>query len=178
LYYRIAVVLVEMPPLRQRPEDVGTLVEQFLVDAARELKVPRRSIDPAALKKLEGYEFPGNIRELRNLIERACILARGQTISAKDFPLGNGVATSGEAPGGGNGDPVRRCAQALPPTIDLRDAMEQLEKALLTRAMEDAGGVQAEAARRLNLSRSDIGYKLRKYGLQPADGSEEDRSKS
>jgi DNA-binding NtrC family response regulator len=169
LYYRIAVVPVEMPPLRDRPGDVVPLVEQFLVDAARELKVPRRNIDPAALKKLQSYSFPGNIRELRNLVERACILARSQTIVAKDFPTdGDGVEVAAED----GGDPIANCVRAMAPTVDLRESLEELEKALITRAMRDADGVQAEAARRLNLSRGDIGYKLRKFGLGSADAAE------
>ena len=68
LYYRVAVVPVEMPPLRVRPDDIPALVERFLTDAARELKVPRHTLAPAALRKLQQYPFPGNIRELRNLI--------------------------------------------------------------------------------------------------------------
>jgi DNA-binding NtrC family response regulator len=167
LYYRIAVVEVDMPPLRDRADDIPSLVERFLVDAAYELKVPRRHISPAAVRKLQAYAFPGNIRELRNLIERACILARGQTIEAADFPL-----VDGDAGATGDGaDPIQRCTSSLPPTIDLRETLERLEKSVLARALEEAHGVQAEAARRLNLSRGDVGYKLRKYGLQPTDGS-------
>jgi DNA-binding NtrC family response regulator len=169
LFYRIAVVPVEMPPLRDRPADIAPLVEQFLVDAARELKVPRRIIDPAALKKLQGYAFPGNIRELRNLIERACILARGKSILPNDLPLGDGTTAADPDTGV---DALRRFAQSMPASFDLRETLEQLEKALIARALEEAGGVQAEAARQLNLTRSDIGYKLRKHGLQPPDASE------
>jgi two-component system response regulator PilR (NtrC family) len=166
LYYRIAVVPVEMPPLRNRPEDIQPLVERFLFDAACELKVPRRTLAPAALKKLQAYDFPGNIRELRNLIERACILARGETIGAADFPLGADDESSAAE---NETDPIRRCARAMPSNVDLREAVEQLEKELVVRALDEAGGVQAEAARRLNVSRGDIGYKLRKYGLQPQE---------
>ena len=160
LYYRVAVVPIEMPPLRQRPEDVPTLVEKFLADAARDLKVPRRTISPAALAKLQRYAFPGNIRELRNLIERACILARGDVIEPADFPLGAEDAD-------GAADPAGRCARAAPFPLDLREFLDGVERAMLVRALEESGGVQAEAARRLNLSRGDVGYKVRKYGLAP-----------
>ncbi|HEY2589243.1 MAG TPA: sigma-54 dependent transcriptional regulator [Tepidisphaeraceae bacterium] len=163
LYYRIAVVPVEMPPLRERREDIPTLVDRFLADAARELKVPRRELAPAAMRRLQSYAFPGNIRELRNLIERACILAQGDVIVADDFPLPGGADADGDA------DPIRRCVRSMPPSIDLRLTIEQLEKQLIARAMDESHGVQAEAARRLGLSRGDVGYKLRKYALGPPD---------
>ena len=159
LYYRIAVVPLAMPPLRERVQDIPVLVERFLSDAARDLKVRRRSLEPAALKKIEGYSFPGNIRELRNLIERACILARGELIGPDDFPVAvqaRGAPTTFE-----------RLLDSMPPTIDLRDVLERIERELIQRSLNEAGGVQAEAARRLNLSRSDIAYKLRKYGIDP-----------
>jgi two-component system response regulator HydG len=169
LYYRVAVVPVEMPPLRNRPEDIPQLVERFLRAAAQELKVPHRELSPQALQKLCAYAFPGNIRELRNLIERACILGQGATIGPTHFPLG------GEDEAGA--DPVRTCAIALPATLDLRQTLERFEKELITRALADAQGVQAEAARRLNLSRGDIGYKIKKYAdstpaVPPAAGAE------
>jgi DNA-binding NtrC family response regulator len=166
LYYRIAVVPLEMPPLRSRAEDIPVLAEQFLKSAAKELKAPRRTISPQAMQKLCAYAFPGNIRELRNLIERACILSLSETIGPSDFPLGG---AADDAPGA---DPVAACARVLPAALDLRETLEQLERELLTRALTDSGGVQAEAARRLNLSRGDIGYKIRKYGMTPAEAEE------
>jgi DNA-binding NtrC family response regulator len=166
LYYRVAVVPVEMPPLRERPEDIPTLVERFLLDAARELKVRRRTIAPAAMAKLQSYPFPGNIRELRNLIERACILANGDVITLADFPLGE------LAPGGPGDDSASHCARAATLPLDLRELLEGVERELIVRALEESGGVQAEAARRLNLSRGDVGYKMRKYGLAAPDAPE------
>jgi DNA-binding NtrC family response regulator len=159
LYYRGGVVPIEMPPLRQRPEDIPVLVDKFLVDAARELKVPRHTITPAALAKLQRYAFPGNIRELRNLIERACILSRGNAIEPADFPLGE------ESDDSASMDPAERCARAVPLPLDLREFLDGIERGLIARALAESDGVQAEAARRLNLSRGDVGYKLRKYGL-------------
>ena len=166
LYYRVAVVPVHMPPLRERPEDIPQLVERFLTAAAHDLKVPRRELSPAAMQKLCNYPFPGNIRELRNLIERACILSQGPTIGPSDFPLG-GDADAGGAGAGADGeaDPIRLCVRALPPILSLRETVDRLERELIIRAMEEGGGVQAEAARRLNLSRGDVGYKIRKHGM-------------
>jgi len=178
LYYRVAVVPLEMPPLRDRPDDIPVLVERFLTDAARELKVKRLTLAPSALRRLQEYPFPGNIRELRNLIERACILARGPVIGPADFPLGSDAAgplgdSDGDGDGyrDGDGDPIHRCAHSLPSSIDLRETVEHLERELVVRALDDADGVQAEAARRLNLSRGDVGYKIRKYGIPPQDPS-------
>ncbi|HSZ54841.1 MAG TPA: sigma-54 dependent transcriptional regulator [Tepidisphaeraceae bacterium] len=164
LYYRVAVVPLDMPPLFQRPQDIPLLVEKFLTDASRELKVPRRGLAPAALQKLQRYRFPGNIRELRNLIERACILGRGNTLGPADFPLGEEAEAES--------DPIRNCARAMPPSLDLRESVERFEKELILRALEEAEGVQAEAARRLNISRGDVGYKLRKYAVQSPDSPE------
>ena len=74
LYYRLAVVPIAIPPLRERREDIAELCEVLLLQAARDLKVPLRAINAAAMRVLAIYDFPGNIRELKNLIERACIL--------------------------------------------------------------------------------------------------------
>jgi two-component system response regulator AtoC len=157
----VAVVPLDMPPLCQRPEDIPVLVQKFLTDASRELKVPRRDLSPAAMQKLQRYRFPGNIRELRNLIERACILARGSMLGPADFPLGE--------EGDPDADPIRDCVRAMSSSVDLRASVERFEKELVLRALEDAGGVQAEAARRLNISRGDVGYKIRKYAVQLSD---------
>jgi DNA-binding NtrC family response regulator len=160
LYYRLAVVPIPVPPLREHMEDVPLLVEYFLDRVARDLKTPARSIEPAALAKLLRYDFPGNVRELKNLIERACILATGDRIRAEDFVLGTGDAQPDAEP-----EPARAWLASLPPRVDLRGTLEQIERDLIVRALEAAGGVQAEAARSLGISRSDMAYKLRKYDL-------------
>jgi len=162
LYYRIAVVPIAIPALRDRREDIPELCEMFLLQAARELKVPPRRITPAALRILQAYDFPGNVRELRNLIERACILSTGMEIGAENFP----VASETLLP---PSDPVprttslERIASLIPEVIDLRSLLAGLERLLVERALKSSNGVQAEAARRLGLSRSDIAYKLSKY---------------
>ena len=159
LYYRLAVVPISLPPLRERREDIPGLCELFCRQVSQELKVPVRRINAAALEKLRQYEFPGNIRELRNLIERASILASGPEISPEDFPLA-AVAEN---------NPSRRdnfdWIDAMPDAINLRGLLEDVERKLIVRALKSGGGVRAEAARRLELSRSDLAYKLTKYGL-------------
>lgn len=164
LYYRLAVVPIHLAPLRERAADVPGLCELFVRRAAQELKVPMRPIQPEAIEKLKSYNFPGNIRELRNLIERALILSSGPELMPDDFPLGSSAGqASGSAPSRTD------WINSLPETVSLRGLLEDVEKSLIQRALQSCGGVQAEAARRLQLSRSDLSYKLSKFGLKVPD---------
>jgi len=163
LYYRLAVVPIAVPPLRSRRSDIARLVDHFLALVARDLKVPPRAVSAAAMAKLLAYDFPGNIRELRNLIERAAILAAGSRIEAEDVPLAAASASPGAGPGReGNG--VEQLVAGLPDPLDLPAVMDAVEDALIQRALAVAGGVQAEAARRLGVSRSHLAYKLKARG--------------
>ena len=161
LYYRLAVVPIPLPPLRKRREDIPGLCELFCREVSRELKVPLRRISLKALEKLKRYDFPGNIRELRNLIERALILSIAPEIGPDDFPL---VRTDAKTPVESDGDLY--WIASMPEAIHLREFMEEVEKGLILRALESSDGVQAEAARRLQLSRSDLAYKLAKYQIK------------
>ena len=163
LYYRLAVVPIALAPLRKRREDIPGLCELFCRQVARELKMPARPIGPAAIEKLKRYDFPGNIRELRNLIERALILSVGAEIGPDDFPLSPGA---GETPAG---DGNLHWIDSMPEPVNIREVLEQVEKGLILRALKSSGGVQAEAARRLQLSRSDLAYKLTKYDIRADD---------
>ncbi len=165
LYYRLAVVPVTIPPLRERIEDLPVLVESFLPRLARDLKIPPRRIRPEALAKLARYSFPGNVRELRNLLERAYILARGESFGPEDFPLDPALVAVDTAPPPAAADPTAVYLASLPEKIGVREVMDSIERGLLARALRSAGGVQAEAARSLGISRSDMAYKLRKHGL-------------
>ena len=164
LYYRLAVVPIAVPPLRSRRGDIAGLVEHFLALVAGDLKVAPRSVSPAAMAKLVAYDFPGNIRELRNLIERAAILAAGPRIEPEDVPL----AAAGSPPAGGDGAGIERLVAELPDPLDLPAVIGAVEDALIRRALAAAGGVQAEAARRLGVSRSHLAYKLKTKGGGPA----------
>ncbi len=169
LFYRLAVVPIAIPPLRERREDLPALCDLFLSQAAMELKLPRHRISVEALAKLQRYTFPGNIRELRNLIERAAILANTDPIGEESFPL-----PSLDMAGGSDGDGSRRnlpgksdsWIDRLPEVHDLRALLTDVEKQIILRALKSTGGAQAEAARRLGLSRSDLGYKLTKLGIR------------
>ena len=169
LYYRLAVFPIAIPPLRARREDIPALCEDFLRRAAIELKVPLRRITEAALEQLVTYDFPGNIRELRNLIERACILANGENISPDAFPANpQSVSSSVGSLSGGTTMSEAEWIASLPETVDLRAILTSLERQLIQRALNGTSGAQAEAARRLGLSRSDLGYKLSKHEIKVA----------
>jgi DNA-binding NtrC family response regulator len=167
LYYRLAVVPIAIPALRERPGDIAALCELFLGQIARELKLPKRHLSGQALARLQAYEFPGNIRELRNLIERAVILSPGEEIGAEHFPLATGAMSLADANGNGStGHANLNWIEALPPSFDLRDLLSRVEKTLIEKTLQSTRGAQAEAARRLGLSRSDLSYKLLKYELR------------
>ena len=161
LYYRLAVVPIALPPLRRRREDIPGLCELFSREVSRELKMPMRPIGAAALEKLKRYDFPGNIRELRNLIERAFILSAGPEIGPENFPT-----VLPDERSAGSRDGYFNWMASIPEAVNLRELLEQIEKGLILRALKSSGGVQAEAARRLQLSRSDIAYKLAKYEIR------------
>ena len=162
LYYRLAVVPVHLPPLRERGDDLDELCRHLCLRIAEEMKVPRRPISSEALAKLKTYAFPGNIRELRNLLERALILGQHAELQPEDFHL-KAAPVPAQKPG--TEFTIEQLAQMLPKHVDLREVMARFERALLERALETANGVQAEAARHLEISRSDLGYKIAKYAL-------------
>src|SRR5579859_4505184 len=159
LYYRLAVVPIHIPPLRERKEDIPGLCEVLSAQIAKDLKVKPKRMSAEALHKIMNYSFPGNIRELLNLLERAHILGLRDEITADELPVG----ASGPAESVVQRMEMSDWIRTLPPSIDLRQLLTDFEKALLERALEQSGGVQAEAARMLGVSRSDIGYKISKY---------------
>jgi two-component system NtrC family response regulator len=163
LYYRLAVVPISIPPLRERREDIPILCQLFLQQASRDLKVPKHEIGREALDRLINYSFPGNIRELRNLIERACILSRTAAIGPESFP----IAEEPVGTGVGHGEAGKKWFDLLPQSLDLREFLSDAEKTLIERTLKETRGAQAETARRLGLSRSHLAYKLSKYGLKP-----------
>jgi DNA-binding NtrC family response regulator len=160
LYYRLAVVPIQVPPLRERREDIEALCQMLCARIAREMKVPSKRVGQGAVEKLRSYPFPGNVRELANLLERALILGRGLELQSEDFPLQPGDPVSNRL---STEVTIEQLAAQLPEQLDLREMLARLERSLIERAINASGGVQAEAARRLGLSRSDLGYKLGKY---------------
>jgi len=171
LYYRLAVVPIALPPLRERREDIPGLCEMFSRQISTELKLPPRKISPAAIQSLLVYNFPGNLRELKNLIERAYILCRKEEIQVEDFPIPQDLTTTPNPPASGNGhgglsDAVVR---SVPDSFDLTALLERTEKQLIVKTLTATQGAQAEAARRMGLSRSALAYKLNKYGIRASE---------
>jgi DNA-binding NtrC family response regulator len=170
LYYRIAVVPIHLPPLRERQEDICGLCEILLRQVATELKMPPRSISADALANLQRYHFPGNIRELKNLIERAYILSSREEMDIEDFPVPQGVSVAAGVSIGTptNGNTAVQAAVLPQPSasFDLSAFLDQTEKELIVKTLTATRGAQAEAARRLGLSRSALAYKLTKYNIR------------
>ena len=180
LYYRLAVVPIHLPALRERTDDIEELCKMLCARIASEMNTAPRTLSPGAMAKLKAYPFPGNIRELKNLLERAMILAQGTELGAEDFPLQDVVPSLRGASAELSIDDL---AERLPRQLNLRDTLAELERVLIQRALRISNGIQAEAARQLELSRSDIGYKLAKYsmagssrGSAPAAGELEQRT--
>lgn len=162
LYYRLAVVPIHLPPLRERREDLPGLSELLSRRVAQDLKMTHRKLSSETVSVLASYAFPGNVRELQNLIERAYILSSSDEIGPESFPVTNTSQRNGDRRSG-PGD----WTSCIPEVEDLRAFLGQTEKAVLERALAAANGAQAEAARRIGLSRSDFGYKMSKYGIKP-----------
>jgi two-component system NtrC family response regulator len=146
LYYRLDVVTVTVPPLRERRADIPPLLEHFLARFTRDNGKPIRGLTQEARDALLRYDYPGNVRELENLVERAVVLTRDDVIGLGDLPLG--VREPGP-----EGDAT------------LPAATEGLERRLIREALAAAGGVQTRAAEALGISERVLRYKLRKYGL-------------
>jgi DNA-binding NtrC family response regulator len=151
LFYRLNVVPIQLPPLRDRPEDIGPLAVHLVDSLCRELRMAPREIHPEALLALEGYSWPGNARELRNVLERILLLEESAWIGVEHLPAELRAASAIKAKG-----------FVLPPSgIDL----EALERDLMCQAMERADGNKTNAARLLCLSRDTLRYRLEKYGI-------------
>src|ERR1700760_231340 len=154
LYYRLAIVPIRVPPLRERLQDVPELADYLLNQIASELKVSRRRLHPDALAHLQSYNYPGNIRELRNLLERACILNSDPEIRRIDLP----EQTANEHD---HMDWFPRIPDgAIPEQFELRAAIANWERSILEQILLKTRGSKSEAARRLGLSKSDLSYKL------------------
>jgi Nif-specific regulatory protein len=155
LYYRLNVVSIEMPPLRERKEDIPHLAQFFIRKYAAELKKKVEGLTPDAQKLLMRYNFPGNIRELENTIERAALLADGRFIEANDLRLGESASSSDS---GGTAPVVK-----LPPT---GLALEEIERQALVEALRMSNWVQKDAAELLHISPRVMNYKIKVLGIE------------
>lgn len=162
LYYRLNVISLSLPPLRERREDIPLLVTHFLKKFGEERERKDLGVDPAAMAALMSYDWPGNVRELENAIERAVILCRGNLIGPADLPPE--IAGIG-GPGGLSGVLRSAGAQGTPARMDFREAVEEFERNLILEAMRESGWVQARAASILGLKRSTLNEMIKRLGL-------------
>ncbi|HEV2763572.1 MAG TPA: sigma-54 dependent transcriptional regulator, partial [Pyrinomonadaceae bacterium] len=180
LFYRLQVVTIEMPPLRERREDIPVLAEHFARLASERYNLPPRKLSPSALRRLVEYRWPGNVRELRNTVERAVILAEGDELAARDLPapLDTGAtpeptqrtanetaettaAGTQEVPGGVDGGGQL----STPFTLDFREDRREFERRYIARCLEESGGNVTRAASILGMHRQSLQHKLRELGL-------------
>jgi two-component system, NtrC family, response regulator PilR len=164
LYYRLNVIRVELPPLRDRREDIAPLGERLVRRFSREMGKDVAGLTPEALRALEAYSFPGNVRELENIIERAVALAGSRTIGLGDLP----VEVSGFA-----GAPQTDQSVLPPEGCDLEALLAEVERRMLVQALERTGGVRKAAAELLGITFRSMRYRLQKHGLDAeVDGGE------
>ena len=149
LYYRLNVVMLTVPPLREREEDIPALVEHFVEKFAQKNRRTVDMITPECLKLLRKYPWPGNVRELENAIERGVILMRGDQLTEKSLPL-----SIQKYRDNGNGPPLES---------ELPTSLYEAEKMIILQTLEETEGNKSEAARRLGISRKTLQNKLQKY---------------
>ncbi|MEZ4225017.1 MAG: sigma-54 dependent transcriptional regulator [Polyangiaceae bacterium] len=160
LYYRLNVIRVELPPLRERRDDIVPLIEGFMRRFAVEMGKDVSGFTPDALRALERYAYPGNVRELENIVERAVALSSARTIGLGDLP---------EEVSGMAGAPAPALISLPQSGIDLDAVLAEAERRLLVEALERAGGVRKGAARLLGITFRSLRYRLAKHGLDSDD---------
>jgi transcriptional regulator with PAS, ATPase and Fis domain len=148
LYYRINVMTIHLPPLRERPEDVPELADAFLDTARAQVGKPVRGFEPETLELLAAYSWPGNVRELRNVVERGVVLESSELLGPRCLP-----EELRHAPRSDHG-------------LNLRASLQAEERRLLETALERAGGVRRRAAELLGVDERNLSYYLKKHDLQ------------
>jgi len=157
LYYRLNVIRIDLPPLRERKEDLPGLIDAFLRRFALEHGKPVRGISPDAFRLLEAHSFPGNVRELENIIERAVALAEGTTLTVADLPAGLAAKQAPLDFVDGFILPENGC--------QIDDVLAQAERRLILQALERAGSVRSVAAKLLGISLRSFRYRVAKLGI-------------
>jgi sigma-54 dependent transcriptional regulator, flagellar regulatory protein len=180
LFYRLNVFPIEMPPLRERLEDLPLLIADLVATVQR--SGHHLELSPAALQTLAAYHWPGNVRELANLIERMAVLHPNSVVDVRDLPHryrgdatfeDSHTAADVPAPGLQPASTSAASATLLPPDgVDLKNHIENIEVTLIRQALKQSDGVVAHAAKLLNTRRTTLVEKLRKYGLQRETASE------
>jgi len=165
LYYRLNVIRLRVPPLRERREDIASLIEHFIQRFSAETGKVVTGLTPDAVRVLVQYSFPGNVRELENVIERAVVLSRSRLIGLGDLP----PEVSGLA-----GAPATNLDEVPPEGCDLDAILGEVERRLLVSALDRTGGVRKHAADLLGITFRSIRYRLKKHGFDdPADADDD-----
>ena len=167
LYYRLNVVAIDVPPLRDHREDIPALVDFFLKRFAKDNKQPLRAVTPAAVKMLMDFSWPGNVRELQNIIERAITLSAHETLEVSDFHLDGASPRSSSSSSAGAAS-----LGALAPLLPEGKTLEEWEHEIIREALTRANGNKSQAARALGLSRNALRYRLSTMGAP--DNSEDE----
>jgi len=165
LYYRLNVIQVRLPPLRERREDLPLLVDHFIRKFSAEHGRYVVGASPEVMSALMAYHFPGNVRELENMIERAVTLSAADWLSIDAFPNLAGMRASESATVAAGSLPVDG--------LDLERYLEDHERTLLIKALERTGGNRTEAARLLHVSFRSMRYRLSKLGITGIDAAAE-----
>jgi two-component system nitrogen regulation response regulator GlnG len=191
LFYRLNVVRIHLPPLRERPGDVPLLVNYFLQKIVQSQKTPPKSISPEAVAALERYAWPGNVRELENALHRATVIAKGQTILLADLPPHIAAAPAALAPTAATpgsdhaplpGPPAHQPGRASPASTDVAAVagtlfgwarlhpsfkiLPAVERELILHALRETRGNQAQAAKLLGITRATLRKRMDKFGIR------------
>ncbi len=162
LYFRLNVIPIFVPPLRDRERDIPLLADHFMAELSREYGRRAKRLDPAALVRLQSYPWPGNVRELRNVIERLMIMVPGDVITLPDLAFLEGTAAA------------RTSSTIDEPAASLHDARERFEREYILRALAAQNGNISRTAEMLGVERSNLYRKMRAFGIAPARKSEEE----
>ena len=161
-----------MPPLRERREDIAPLAERYLDKLAPEWSITRPRLSPEALAALQAYDFPGNVRELENILERAVALSDGDVIRADDLQLSSRVAAGGEvasaiavASNPGAAHPAESVALAGAQRVGLENYIDTLEREAINKALEECRYNKTAAAKKLGITFRALRYRLKKLGI-------------
>jgi len=152
LYYRLNVIRIHVPPLRERKEDVPPLVDHFIRKFSQRERKAVQGVSAEAMKALLQYTFPGNIRELENIIERAVVFCDGSHITSSDLPIFL---------------KEKREEDLVDEGLPLAEKVRRLETREITRALKNNGGIKSKAARSLGITERILSYKIKTYGLEP-----------
>jgi two-component system response regulator PilR (NtrC family) len=166
LYYRLNVIRIHLPPLRERVEDISYLVHHFVDKYRRELNRDVRGVAPDVIEHLQTLRFNGNVRELENLMEHAVTFASGPTVTMEALPdhvrLQDRVTT----------EPIDDVAAIPPEGMDVEAKLADIERRILMNALKRTDGVRKDAAALLGISFRSMRYKLAKYGISDLDADE------